>query len=110
MRAATRCAGRRRWWKPSARASARQSGIDAMLTGEPHAFWREYKEVATDYDPEADPAPYPREDLNLIALERRKNNFDEVEQAWNEAAARRQARRCLRCDYGKAGLAKGACT
>ena len=78
------------------------AGIDAQLTGEPHAFWRTYADVATDYDPEADPVPYPREDLNLIALERRKNNFDEVEQPWNEATARRQARRCLRCDYGKA--------
>ena len=78
------------------------AGIDAQLTGELHAFWRTYADVATDYDPEADPVPYPREDLNLIALERRKNNFDEVEQPWNEATARRQARRCLRCDYGKA--------
>ena len=78
------------------------AGIDAQLTGEMHAFWRTYADVATDYDPEADPVPYPREDLNLIALERRKNNFDEVEQPWNEATARRQARRCLRCDYGKA--------
>jgi NADH-quinone oxidoreductase subunit F len=78
------------------------AGIDAQLTGETHAFWRTYADVATDYDPEADPVPYPREDLNLIALERRKNNFDEVEQPWNEATARRQARRCLRCDYGKA--------
>ena len=82
-------------------------GIDALLTGAEHAFWRAYPEVQTDYNPEADPVPYPREDLNLIALERRKNNFDEVEQPWNEATARRQARRCLRCDYGKAGNVRG---
>ena len=82
-------------------------GIDEMLTGAKHAFWREYRDIATDYDSEADPVPYPREDLNLIALERRKNNFDEVEQPWNEATARRQARRCLRCDYGKAGKVRG---
>ena len=83
------------------------AGIDEMLTGERHAFWREYREVATDYDPDSDPVPYPREDMNLVALERRKNNFDEVEQPWNEATARRQARRCLRCDYGKAGKGGG---
>jgi NADH-quinone oxidoreductase subunit F len=82
-------------------------GIDAQLTGAAHAFWRAYADVATDYDPEADPTPDPREDLNLIALERRKNNFDEVEQPWNEVTARRQARRCLRCDYGKAAKARG---
>ena len=86
------------------------AGIDEMLTGAPHAFWRGYPDVATDYDPEADPVPYPREDLNLIALDRRKNNFDEVEQPWNEATAKRQARRCLRCDYGKAGKMRGAST
>ena len=83
-------------------------GIDALLTGAEHAFWRTYPEVPTDYDPEADPVPYPREDPNLIELERRKNNFDEVEQPWNEATARRQARRCLRCDYGKTGKVRGA--
>lgn len=83
-------------------------GIDAALTGATHAFWRAYPDVVTDYDPEADPVPYPREDLNLIQLGRRQNNFDEVEQPWNEVTARRQARRCLRCDYGKAGQGKGA--
>ncbi len=82
-------------------------GIDVLLTGENHAFWRGYSDIPTDYDPEADPNPYPREDLNLIALDRRRNNFDEVELPWNEATARRQARRCLRCDYGKAGKARG---
>ena len=83
-------------------------GIDARLTGAPHAFWRAYPDLPTDYNPDADPVPYPREDPNLIALERRKNNFDEVEQPWNEATARRQARRCLRCDYGKTGKVRGA--
>ena len=86
------------------------AGMDRMLTGADHAFWRGYADVPTDYDPDADPAPYPREDLNLIALDRRKNNFDEVEQPWNEATARRQARRCLRCDYGKTGKVRGAAT
>jgi NADH-quinone oxidoreductase subunit F len=85
-------------------------GIDQLLTGADHAFWRGYPDVPTDYDPEADPVPYPREDLNLVALDRRKNNFDEVEQPWNEATARRQARRCLRCDYGKTGKVRGAAT
>jgi NADH-quinone oxidoreductase subunit F len=77
--------------------------IDTQLTGEAHAFWRTYPDLTINYDPDADPAPYPREEVNMIPVARRCNNFDEVEQPWNEAAARRQARRCLRCDYGKTG-------
>jgi NADH-quinone oxidoreductase subunit F len=76
-------------------------GIDAMMTGEKHAFWRAYQEIKTDYNPDADPVPYPREKMHLMSVERRRNNFDEVEQSWNEAVAVRQAKRCLRCDYGK---------
>jgi NADH-quinone oxidoreductase subunit F len=77
--------------------------MDTQLTGEAHAFWRTYPELNVNYDPDADPTPYPREEVNMIPVARRRNNFDEVEQPWNEAAARRQANRCLRCDYGKTG-------
>ncbi len=76
-------------------------GIDVYLTGKSHAFWREDHEVNTAFDPDAEPSDSPREKLNLIPVERRRNNFDEVEQPWREAVAVRQAARCLRCDYGK---------
>ncbi len=76
-------------------------GIDEYLTGEKHAFWREEKANDTAFDPDADPMPYPRAKLNLIPVERRRNNFDEVEKPWTEGEAVRQAKRCLRCDYGK---------
>jgi NADH-quinone oxidoreductase subunit F len=76
-------------------------GIDLYLSGEEHAFWREDKVIDTDYDPDADPVPYPRERLQTIDVERRRNNFDEVEQPWVESVAVRQCKRCLRCDYGK---------
>ncbi len=76
-------------------------GMDTLLTGGNHAFWRVDKVLNTSYDPDADPVPYQREKLPLIAVERRRNNFDEVELPWNPAVAIRQARRCLRCDYGK---------
>lgn len=76
-------------------------GIDRFLTGEEHAFWREEKIVDTDFDPDVDPVPYPRESVRSIPVERRKHNFDEVELPWNENVAQRQAKRCLRCDYGK---------
>ena len=76
-------------------------GIDKYLTGSEHAFWRETKEVDTFFDPDQDPVDTPREHLPLIPVERRCNNFDEVEQPWREAVAVRQAQRCLRCDYGR---------
>ncbi len=76
-------------------------GIDKYLTGSEHAFWRETKEVDTFFDPDEDPVDTPREHLPLIPVERRCNNFDEVEQPWREAVAVRQAHRCLRCDYGR---------
>jgi NADH-quinone oxidoreductase subunit F len=76
-------------------------GIDKYLTGAPHAFWRETKDVDTYFNPDAEPADTPREKLDLIAVERRRYNFDEVEQPWREVVAVAQAKRCLRCDYGR---------
>jgi NADH-quinone oxidoreductase subunit F len=76
-------------------------GIDEFFTGERHAFWREEKDNDTAFDPDSDPLPYPRAKMNLIPVERRRNNFDEVEKPWTEGEAVRQAKRCLRCDYGK---------
>lgn len=78
-------------------------GIDAYLTGRQHAFWREEREVDTFFDPDAEPIDAPREKLRLIPLERRRDNFDEVEQPWVESVAVCQARRCLRCDWGRRG-------
>jgi NADH-quinone oxidoreductase subunit F len=77
------------------------AGIDEMFTGENHAFWHAVRKVDTSYDPEADPVPYKRERLPLLSVDRRQNNFDEVEMPWVEAEAVRQSKRCLRCDYGK---------
>jgi NADH-quinone oxidoreductase subunit F len=76
-------------------------GIDQLLSGATHAFWRAEQPNTTDYDPDADPVPYPREKMRMMPVDKRRSNFDEVEQSWNEAEAVRQARRCLRCDYGK---------
>ena len=76
-------------------------GIDLKFTGKDHAFWRFEAEIETSYDPDVDPVPYPREKVNSISIEKRCHNFDEVELPWNEGVAQRQAKRCLRCDYGK---------
>jgi NADH-quinone oxidoreductase subunit F len=75
--------------------------IDALLTGAEHAFWRGYRDPGVAFDPGADPVVYAREKLHTMALEKRRQNFAEVEQPWNEGTAVRQAKRCLRCDYGK---------
>lgn len=74
-------------------------GIDTFLNGKNNAFWREEKRNDTAFDPDADPVTYEREKQPLIPVERRRCNFDEVEQPWDEATAVRQAKRCLRCDY-----------
>ena len=78
-------------------------GIDQYLTGQIHAFWRETREVDTFFDPDAEPVDTPREKLDLIPVERRRENFDEVELPWRESVAVCQAKRCLRCDYGRRG-------
>lgn len=76
-------------------------GIDAMLTGEAHAFWRQEAEVDLPFDPDADPLADGREKVHSISVARRRHNFDEVELPWREPVAVRQSKRCLRCDYGK---------
>lgn len=75
------------------------AGIDKFLTGKNNAFWREEKKSTTFFDPDAEPVMHCREKQPLIPVERRRCNFDEVEQPWDEATAVRQAKRCLRCDY-----------
>jgi NADH-quinone oxidoreductase subunit F len=74
-------------------------GIDKHLTGEEHAFWRNFVEVDTHFDPDADPAMTPRAEIRMIPIDKRKNNFVEVEMPWSNSEAVREASRCLRCDY-----------
>ena len=64
-----------------------------------HAFWREERSPDTAFDPDADPVDYGRVEPRTIPVGRRKGRFDEVELALSPAAALREARRCLRCDY-----------
>ena len=73
--------------------------IDVQFTGAEHAFWRREKKCEVPFDPNADPAKYPRARLGLLPVERRRNNFNEVEQPWTETVAMCEAKRCLRCDY-----------
>lgn len=73
--------------------------IDAQLTGAEHGFWRKEKPCDVPFDPTADMVQAPRARMGLLPVERRRNNFNEVEQPWTEAVAVCEAKRCLRCDY-----------
>ncbi len=76
-------------------------GMACYLNGSCDAFWRKEKKVDTYFDPDADAVPFPRAHQRLLDADRRKYNFDEVELVWAEGESIRQAKRCLRCDYGK---------
>jgi NADH-quinone oxidoreductase subunit F len=76
-------------------------GIDLFLTGENHAFWRRAQVSDTFFDPDSDPVSYPRAEMPVLAAKQRRDNFREVEQSWHVTVALREAKRCLRCDYGK---------
>jgi NADH-quinone oxidoreductase subunit F len=75
--------------------------IDTLLTGANHAFWRRDVEVDTAFDPDADPLETPRAVVPELAASVRVGGFDEVELSWAAETAVAEARRCLRCDYGK---------
>jgi NADH-quinone oxidoreductase subunit F len=77
------------------------AGIDSYLTGANHAFWRRTQSVDTHFDPDVDPVSYPRAEIPVLAARQRRGNFQEVEQSWSPAVALHEAKRCLRCDYGK---------
>jgi len=77
--------------------------IDAQFTGAEHAFWQKEKACAVPFDPNAEPVRYPRAHMELLPVERRRENFSEVEQSWTEQVAVCEAKRCLRCDYRESG-------
>jgi NADPH-dependent glutamate synthase beta subunit-like oxidoreductase len=41
--------------------------------------------------------------MKTVPVERRHGNFQEVEVTFTEKVARREAHRCLRCDYRECG-------
>ncbi len=76
-------------------------GMDEYIHGHKHAFWRTEQPVDTAFDINADPVTYPRKKMTLLPVDRRRNNFNEIEIAMVESDAVKQAKRCLRCDFGK---------
>jgi NADH-quinone oxidoreductase subunit F len=81
------------------------AGIDQFLTGANHAFWRRDLEPPTFFDPDADPVFVERHRVQELAVAERVTNFDEVELSWAAEVALAEAKRCLRCDFGKYHLA-----
>jgi len=75
--------------------------IDAYLSGANHAFWRRAVEVDTFFDPDADPVELERATVPVITADVRVGSFDEVELSWSAEVAVAEAKRCLRCDFGK---------
>jgi NADH-quinone oxidoreductase subunit F len=58
-------------------------------------------EPPTFFDPDADPQLVDRHRVDELPVAARVTNFDEVELGWAAQVALAEARRCLRCDYGK---------
>ena len=83
------------------------AGMDQHLTGANHAFWRRDIEPPVFFDPDLDPEEMPRHEVEELAVAARVTNFDEVELSWAAKVAVAEARRCLRCDYGKYGQKQG---
>jgi NADH-quinone oxidoreductase subunit F len=75
--------------------------IDKYLSGADHAFWRQEIAVDTFFDPDAEPVDTSRAAVVCLDPEARACTFDEVELSWNLETACAEAKRCLRCDYGK---------
>ena len=69
------------------------AGIDHWLTGADHAFWRSWEEVDTAFDQDADPSSAPRAPQRLLAVEKRRGVFEEVELGLGRSEALREARR-----------------
>jgi NADH-quinone oxidoreductase subunit F len=77
------------------------AGMDEFLTGVNHAFWRRDIEPPTFFDPDVDPELVERHRVEELAVADRVSSFDEVELSWAAQVAIAEAKRCLRCDYGK---------
>jgi NADH-quinone oxidoreductase subunit F len=81
--------------------------IDKYLTGANHAFWRRDVQVDAYFDPDADPVDTLRAAVECLDPRARACTFDEVELSWSMDTACAEAKRCLRCDYGKAPVRVG---
>ena len=66
-----------------------------------HFPWNTPRKLDTAFDPAAPASTAPRYKVHKLTPVRRRANFDEVEMSLSAGNARREAGRCLRCDFGK---------
>jgi NADH-quinone oxidoreductase subunit F len=66
-----------------------------------HFPWNAPRSLDTAFDPEAPASAMARRETPKLMPIARRTCFDEVESALSASEARAEARRCLRCDFGK---------
>ncbi len=82
-------------------------GMDQFLTGANHAFWRRDIGAVDVLRPGRRPRPDGARTRSRSCPWRSASpSFDEVELSWAAKTAVAEAKRCLRCDYGKYCVSK----
>jgi NADH-quinone oxidoreductase subunit F len=79
--------------------------IDRYLAGTAHREypWRQRRRSPVPHDTSAEPIVAPMLRTELVPVPVRCRSFDEVQVAIDPEVARKEAQRCLRCDYGEEG-------
>ncbi len=75
--------------------------IDRYLTGEKdkdYYPWRVNEPIEVPFDPEVEPVSWSRQEHHLIPVGERKGDT-EVEKTWICSLAKKEAERCLRCEF-----------
>ncbi len=74
--------------------------IDQYLMGKSHSMypWKTHKTADVKFDPDAEPVDYSVIKPKRISPEKRVRGFMEVEQAYTQEMAMKEASRCLRCE------------
>ena len=77
------------------------AGMDELLTGANHAFWRRDIEPPMFFDPDLDPVAMPRHRVEELAVAGTRHQLRRGRAELGREVAIAEAKRCLRCDYGK---------
>ncbi len=80
--------------------------IDRFLRSDPnrHYPWRVRSRSPVPFDPNAEPVEYPKVRPDHLPLAKRCKSFIEVQKGMTAEIAKREAERCLRCDYREEAL------
>jgi NADH-quinone oxidoreductase subunit F len=75
--------------------------IDRYLRDDPNRDypWRVRSRSLVPFDPSEEPVGYKKVLPKLISVARRRTSFVEVQKQLSPRVAKREAERCLRCDY-----------